>query len=87
MESSGALSIFLRSIKEHGYYGDGDSKSFQDVENICEGVRKLKQCGEGLVVKQKNERRSTESERWKGTEIATNAFTKLQNAAKQNSII
>ena len=43
MESSGAVSIFSQSIKERGlrylnYYGDGDSKSFQNIENIYEGV-------------------------------------------------
>ena len=43
MESSGAVSIFSPSSKERGlrylnYYGDGDSKSFQNVEYIHEGV-------------------------------------------------
>ena len=44
MESVGALSIFKRSVSERGlryisYYGDGDSKAFQTVENVYEGQK------------------------------------------------
>ena len=47
MESTGALSIFKRSLENYGlrylnYYGDGDSKSFQSVENVYEGAKVVK---------------------------------------------
>ena len=46
MESTGALSIF-KSLENYGlrylnYYGDGDSKSFQSVENVYEGAKVVK---------------------------------------------
>ena len=39
METEGAIRIFSRSVKKYGvryfsYYGDGDSKAFEKVENI-----------------------------------------------------
>ena len=42
MESTGALKMFQCSLSNYGlrylaYYGDGDSKSFQAVENVYEG--------------------------------------------------
>ena len=47
MESTGALSIFKRSLENYGlrylnYYGNGDSKSFQSVENVYEGAKVVK---------------------------------------------
>ena len=47
MESTGALSIFKRSLENYGlrylnYCGDGDSKSFQSVENVYEGAKVVK---------------------------------------------
>ena len=43
MESTGVISIFSRPVESYGlryvgYYGDGDSKSFQKVENIYPGI-------------------------------------------------
>ena len=47
MESTGALKMFQHSLSNYGlhylaYYGDGDSKSFQAVENVCEGEQVIK---------------------------------------------
>ena len=47
MESTGALSIFKRSLENYGlrylnYYGEGDSKSFPSVENVYEGAKVVK---------------------------------------------
>ena len=46
MEPEGAERLFKRSVQEYGlyytkYYGDGDSKSFQRVENVYENHGKL----------------------------------------------
>ena len=42
MEKIGAINIFKRSVETHGlyytpFYGDGDSKSYTTVKNICSG--------------------------------------------------
>ena len=47
VESTGAGSIFSTSVESYGlryvgYYGDGDSKSFQKVENIYPGITVMK---------------------------------------------
>ena len=44
MEITGAKNIFARSVTNYdvrytGCYGDGDSKSFVDVENIYHGFK------------------------------------------------
>ena len=46
MEPEGAERIFQRSVQKHGlyytkYYGDGDSKSFQRVQNVYKDDGKL----------------------------------------------
>ena len=43
MQTEGAKRVFQRSIAEHNlryveYLGDGDSKSYLSVKNVCEGL-------------------------------------------------
>ena len=47
MERTGAVKMFERSLQNYGlrylkFYGDGDSKGFNAVESICEGVKVAK---------------------------------------------
>ena len=56
MEAVGAPSMFDRSIEKHGlrytrFYGDGDSKSFDEVKNMYDGVVVEKQECVGHVQK------------------------------------
>ena len=90
MEPEGAARIFERSLQEHGlyytkYYGDGDSKSFQRVEDVYKNDGKLVEKLEciGHVQKRmgaalRNLRREKKETRGKG-KLTDRMIDRLQN--------